>query len=482
MHLQQTVDLCGVGAGAGGDALLAAVLEDVGVRALLARHRRDDGELAAEHLVVEAGGGHLVLHAAHAGHHAHDAAHAAHLLHLAQLVGEIVQVELAGLHLPGDRSGLFRVDRLGGLFDQADDVAHAEDAVGDAAREEFLQRVHLLAGADQLDRLAGDGTHGERRAAAAVAVHAGEHEAGDADALVEALGEVHGVLAGQRIGDQQDLVRVGDLADIRHLHHQRLVDMGAAGGVEDDDVVAAELRRLHGALGDLHRRLAGDDGQGRHVHLLADLAQLLLGGGPARVERGHQDLLALPARHAHGDLAGGGGLAGALQADHHDDDGRRRVQVDGDAFLAQHGDEFVMDDLDHHLAGLDRLQHLGADGLFADLVGEFLDDLERDVGFQQRTAHLAHRRGDILLRQRATASEAAEDRTEPFLKAFKHRHSFRFRVSRKIVIRAANCKPQSTNAPGGASRCRVLASGICLYLQGPGRPLGDKSRRGTGGQ
>jgi hypothetical protein len=46
---------------------------------------------------------------------------------------------------------------------------------------EFLQRVHLFAGADQLDRLAGDGAHGQRRAATAIAVHAGQHEAGDAD-------------------------------------------------------------------------------------------------------------------------------------------------------------------------------------------------------------------------------------------------------------------------------------------------------------
>jgi hypothetical protein len=52
---------------------------------------------------------------------------------------------------------------------------------------EVFQRVHLFAGAEQLDRLAGDGAHGQRGAAAAVAVHAGQHEAGDADALVEAL-------------------------------------------------------------------------------------------------------------------------------------------------------------------------------------------------------------------------------------------------------------------------------------------------------
>ena len=52
--------------------------------------------------------------------------------------------------------------------------------------------------------------------------------------------------------------------------------MGAAGGVEDDDVVATEPCRLDGTPGDLYRRLAGDDRQGGDADLLADLAQLLL--------------------------------------------------------------------------------------------------------------------------------------------------------------------------------------------------------------
>ena len=54
--------------------------------------------------------------------------------------------------------------------------------------------------------------------------------------------------------------------------------------------------------------------------LLAELAQLLLGGRTARVERGHQDLLVLAVGQALGDLAGRRRLARALQADHHDDD------------------------------------------------------------------------------------------------------------------------------------------------------------------
>ncbi len=85
----------------------------------------------------------------------------------------------------------------GRLLDQRDDVAHAEDAVGDALGMKILQRIHFFAGADQFYRLAGDGAHGQRRAAASVAVDAGQHDAGNADAVVEALGEIDRVLAGQ---------------------------------------------------------------------------------------------------------------------------------------------------------------------------------------------------------------------------------------------------------------------------------------------
>ena len=58
----------------------------------------------------------------------------------------------------------------------------------DGVGHEFVQRVPLLAGADQLDRLAGDRAHTERRAAAPVAIHTGKDDAGDADFLIKILG------------------------------------------------------------------------------------------------------------------------------------------------------------------------------------------------------------------------------------------------------------------------------------------------------
>ena len=105
-------------------------------------------------------------------------------------------------------------------------------------RVERFERVDLLAGADQHDRLAGDRAHRQRGAAARVAIDAGQHDAGDAGALAERLGDIDRVLAGHRIGDEQRLVRRRRLAHRRDFEHQLLVDVQPAGGVEHHDVVA----------------------------------------------------------------------------------------------------------------------------------------------------------------------------------------------------------------------------------------------------
>ena len=151
------------------------------------------------------------------------------------------------------------------------------------------------------------------------------------------------------------------------------------------------MRRIFGAARNLQRRLAGDDRQRCDARLLAEHAQLFLSGGTARIERRHQHFLALAVRQAIGDLGGRRRFAGALQADHQDADRRGGCRSIGAAVGAEHRDELVVDDLDDHLAGRHRAQHLGADGLGFDLLGEILDDIERDVGLEQGATNLAHR-------------------------------------------------------------------------------------------
>ena len=64
----------------------------------------------------------------------------------------------------------------------------------------------FFAGADELDGLAGDVANGDGRAAAGVAVHLGEDDAGEAEALMKVLRRVDGVLAGHGVGDEEDLL------------------------------------------------------------------------------------------------------------------------------------------------------------------------------------------------------------------------------------------------------------------------------------
>ena len=136
---EKLVDVGSIGAGTLGNALLAAVLEKVGIGALSLGHRADDGELTIKYLVVKTGCCSLVLHSAHAGHHAHDAAHTTELFHLAQLVSKIVEIELARLHLLGHRSGFFRIDVFGSLFDERNNVAHAQNSVRQCALDRTPQ-------------------------------------------------------------------------------------------------------------------------------------------------------------------------------------------------------------------------------------------------------------------------------------------------------------------------------------------------------
>ena len=90
------------------------------------------------------------------------------------------------------------------------------------------------------------------------------------------------------------------------------------------------------------------------------------------------------------------------------------------ALLAKRLDEAVVDDLDDHLAGLDRLDHGGADRLGAGAVDERAHHFERHVGLEQRAAHFAHRGGDVFLGEGAAAGQFVQYAGELFGEALEH--------------------------------------------------------------
>ena len=209
-------------------------------------------------------------------------------------------------------------------------------------------------------------------------------------------------------------MRIGGLLDLRRLAHHLVVERGAPGGVEQHHVVAAEPGRFERTLGDLRRHLAGDHRQRVDLRLAAENGELLHRRRPAHVERGHQHFFLLPVGEAARDLGGGGGFAGALQADHHDGDRRGGVEIDALRVGSERRHQLVVHDLDDHLAGRDRLHHLDADRLRLHALGEGARHIERDVGLEQRAADLAQTGVDVGFAQRAAAGETVENAAEIF--------------------------------------------------------------------
>src|SRR5580692_7013683 len=128
------------------------------------------------------------------------------IFYVLQLVAEVFEREaIAGEGLGGHLLRLLLVDLRFGALDQRENVAHAENARHNAIGMKRLERIVLLAHADELDWLPGNLPDGKRRAAAGVAIHLGEDDAGERKLFVELIGGAHGVLPGHGIGNEQNL-------------------------------------------------------------------------------------------------------------------------------------------------------------------------------------------------------------------------------------------------------------------------------------
>ena len=125
-----------------------------------------------------------------------------------------------------------------GLLNQAQDVAHAQDAVRHAIRMEEIEVAEPLTGAGEGDGPADHALDRERGTAAGVAVEFGEDDAAQLEGVVEGLGGGHRVLADHGVDDQERVVGLRRGRDGADLLHQLGVDREPARRVDDADVPA----------------------------------------------------------------------------------------------------------------------------------------------------------------------------------------------------------------------------------------------------
>ncbi len=250
-------------------------------------------------------------------------------------------------------------------------------------------------------------------------VHLGHDDAGDAEAVVEALGDGDRFLPGHGVGHEEDLRGLHGVADAVALLHEGLVDLETAGRVDDE----APMLGLPCPLLRRARRLDGVAAELAGIHLGADLLaqrlELLDGRGSleiARRQHGHAALAAETARQ----LGRRRRLPGALESHHEDHGGSRGGLLQRRTSLAEEVGQLVVDDLDDLLAGRDGLQHLLAQGPLLDTGKELAGHLEVDVGLQEDASDLTEALLHHRLRENTPLAQLLQRFVELVTEFFEH--------------------------------------------------------------
>ncbi len=108
-------------------------------------------------------------------------------------------------------------------------------------------------------------------------------------------------------------------------------------------------------------------------------------------------------------FAGGGGFAGALQADDQKYAGRLVGEAQLRFVAAEDLDQFLVNDLDDLLRRRERHEHFLAHGFLFDIFDELFDNTEVDVGFEERHADLPQGGLHVFSRKFAFAAQILEN-------------------------------------------------------------------------
>ena len=175
---------------------------------------------------------------------------------------------------------------------------------------EDIEGLHLLAGADELDRLVDHGLDREGSTAAGITVHLCEHHSVEVETVVEGLGGLHGILTCHGIDHEEGLGRLDGLLDGSYLVHHLLVHSKTAGGIDDNQRVIFLCSVCYGILSYLNRVLNPILCIDEYFCLASENFQLVNSRRPVHVSCHQHNFQAALALAAESQLAAEGRLTG----------------------------------------------------------------------------------------------------------------------------------------------------------------------------
>src|SRR5438874_2281172 len=160
-------------------------------------------------------------------------------LNMPCIMRELILLQLLELRL-----SVVLIDFALNLLDERKHVAHAQNTLRYPIGIERLERVILLADADEFHRLTSDLFDRQRRTTSRVAVHLCQDDPGDANASMKFFRRSDCVLSGHRIRNEKNFDRMSLAFDRDQLLHQLMIDVQAAGRVDQKSVIAGVARML----------------------------------------------------------------------------------------------------------------------------------------------------------------------------------------------------------------------------------------------
>jgi hypothetical protein len=334
------------------------------------------------------------------------------------LLEEIGEVERGGAQFLLHAAGIVFGDGLGGFFDKAHDIAHAEDAACKAVGVEDLELLKFFARACEFDRLTCDRAEREGGAATGITVELGEDDAGKAKGGMEALGDAYGLLSSGSIANDEDFLRLKKIAESLEFLDEWLIEFLSASGIENLHIAACGIAPVQCLAGNLkHMGLAFFGAENRNIDLPAENGELVDSGGPMEVASNEEGRAALRFSKA-GQLGRGGGFSRAIEA--HDENARGLVEIELRGVASEECAEFLVEDFYDLLAGGYAAENSFAKGLFLDLGYEILRNLEVDIGIEQGEPNLSECVGDIRFADLALAAEVFENILKFIRESAKH--------------------------------------------------------------
>src|SRR3990170_3233281 len=228
----------------------------------------------------------------------------------------------------------------------------SRDRTREVLRIERLEIIETFADADGVDGKLEALGDGHKDAAARRAVELGHHDPGDARDLLEDLDLIERVLPGGGVEHEDDAVRRSRVELLQHpndlgeLGHELGFVLEAPGGVDEEHVRGFRAGALERFIGDPCRvgpHLLGDD---LDAHTPTPHFELIDGRGAEGIGGGEHDAQTLALelmRH----LGRGGGLAGAVHADHEEDMGTCAREREGFRHRLKHACDLCGQNLAH---------------------------------------------------------------------------------------------------------------------------------------